>query len=164
MQVVDNWFDYHTLADQGIPVRHISEAPPQQVVAPPPPPPPPPVEEDDNVSWIEDIYDTVDAATGGILPGGVPFGTSLPQHAVTQFSQTAPIPTAPAPVSAPVAAPQGCSTDNMVYKKVCGQWKWVKKRKPRRKRLATASDIKDLTALKGVLGNGQALQSWIATH
>lgn len=60
--------------------------------------------------------------------------------------------------------PGSACGDNMVYKKVCGQYKWVKQRKRRRKRLATASDIKDLTALKGVLGSGQALQSWIATH
>jgi len=39
----------------------------------------------------------------------------------------------------------------------------VKKRR-RRKRLATTSDIKDLAALKQVLGGGQDLKTWIATH
>jgi len=34
----------------------------------------------------------------------------------------------------------------------------------RRKRLATVSDIKDLAALKSVLGNGEAFKTWIATH
>lgn len=45
----------------------------------------------------------------------------------------------------------------------CGQGKWVKRRR-RKKRLASASDIKDLTALLSVFGNGKALQTWIATH
>ena len=38
------------------------------------------------------------------------------------------------------------------------------KRRRRRKRLATVSDIKDLAALKAVLGKGQAFTTWIATH
>lgn len=38
------------------------------------------------------------------------------------------------------------------------------KRRRRRKRLATTSDIKDLAALKAVLGDGQNLKTWIATH
>ncbi len=39
-------------------------------------------------------------------------------------------------------------------------------RKPRRRRrrLATVSDIKDLAALKAVLGAGEAFKTWIATH
>lgn len=56
----------------------------------------------------------------------------------------------------------GCG--NYVYKKVCGEYKWVKQRKRRRKRLATSSDIKDLSALSGVLGKGKLLETWIATH
>ncbi len=46
----------------------------------------------------------------------------------------------------------------------CGQGKWITKRRKRRKRLATASDIKDLSALKSVLGGGKGLDTWIATH
>lgn len=34
----------------------------------------------------------------------------------------------------------------------------------RRRRLATTSDIKDLAALKAVLGGGDAFKTWIATH
>ncbi len=45
----------------------------------------------------------------------------------------------------------------------CGKGAWVKRRR-RRKRLASASDIKDLTSLLSVFGNGKALQTWIATH
>lgn len=125
---------------------------------------PPIVEEENDVGWISDVYDIVDTAAGGWLPGGVPVGSSIPatfgQPTVTQ---------APAPVPAPVAqvpAPaQGVSMKGYVYKDVgCGEWKWVKKQKRRRKRLATASDIKDLNALMNVFGNGKALQAWIATH
>lgn len=60
-----------------------------------------------------------------------------------------------------------CDSDprnNYVLKFSCGQWKWVKKQKRRRKRLATSSDIKDLSSLKGVLGGGKILETWIATH
>lgn len=42
--------------------------------------------------------------------------------------------------------------------------KWQKKSRRRRKRLATQSDLKDLAALKGVLGSGEAFKVWIATH
>lgn len=38
------------------------------------------------------------------------------------------------------------------------------KTRKRRKRLATASDIKDLSALKAILGGGKAFESWIATR
>lgn len=38
------------------------------------------------------------------------------------------------------------------------------KRRRRRRRLATVGDIKDLAALKSVLGNGEAFKTWIATH
>ena len=39
-----------------------------------------------------------------------------------------------------------------------------KPKRRRRRRLATLSDIRDLAALKSVLGNGEAFKTWIATH
>lgn len=39
-----------------------------------------------------------------------------------------------------------------------------KKTRRRRPRLATASDIADLSALESVLGKGQMLKTWIATR
>lgn len=45
----------------------------------------------------------------------------------------------------------------------CGRGKWQKRSKRRKRRLATNGDIKDLGALKSVLGP-QALKTWIATH
>lgn len=45
----------------------------------------------------------------------------------------------------------------------CGQGKWIRRNKRRRRRLATASDIKDLSALKSVT-TGPQMNTWIATH
>ncbi len=45
----------------------------------------------------------------------------------------------------------------------CGQGKWILRGRRRRRRLATASDISDLSSLKTVLGP-KGLQTWIATH
>lgn len=39
-----------------------------------------------------------------------------------------------------------------------------RKSRKRRRRLATASDIKDLSSLKTILGNGTAFKQWIATR
>lgn len=46
----------------------------------------------------------------------------------------------------------------------CGQGKWILKRRRRHRNLATRGDIRDLSALKGVLGTGKLLETWIATH
>lgn len=46
----------------------------------------------------------------------------------------------------------------------CGNGKWLRKRRRRHRNLATRGDIKDLSALKGVLGAGKLLEVWIATH
>lgn len=61
---------------------------------------------------------------------------------------------------------QQAGTKGMVWnpRANCGQGGWVKSRRRRRRRLATVSDIKDLAALKSVLGQGKAFETWIATH
>lgn len=64
-----------------------------------------------------------------------------------------------------IPEPDACGT-NMLWKpatKNCAG-RWIKRSRRRRKRLATASDIRDLNSLKAVLGGGKALESWIATH
>lgn len=127
---------------------------------------------DNEVGWLSDIYDTVDTTLGGILPGGVdPFAgppvlynppSTLPFGDGGVVVTQPPIPTVP---TGPVA--MGCDDDpfkGYVYKKHCGQYRWIKQRRKRRRNLASHSDIKDLNALIAVLGNGKALQSWIATH
>ena len=59
-----------------------------------------------------------------------------------------------------------CGTKGMVWNPNanCGQGKWQRKTKRRRKRLATKSDLADLSSLKGILGTGEAFKVWIATH
>lgn len=61
--------------------------------------------------------------------------------------------------------PTGSGNKGMIWdpNANCGSGKWIKRRKRRRQRLATASDIKDIGALKSVLGP-KALGAWIATH
>lgn len=58
----------------------------------------------------------------------------------------------------------GSCGPNPVYKKVCGQYKWVTPKRRRKKALVTQTDLKGLAALKGVLGQGKLLETWIATH
>ena len=112
------------------------------------------------VSVLGDIYDVIDTGLGGVLPGGVPLGTSpgvvAVQTAAQQFA-------APGPALPQVQVTQQAPT-HQCYKLVNGQWVPVKKYRKRRKRLATATDISDLAKLKGVLGQGKAMSEWIATH
>ncbi len=89
------------------------------------------------------------------------FGSPPPQQV---FSGA----TLPAGTLPPVVIDQGggyCTTEppkGMRWSNAAGGW--IKKTRRRRKRLATSSDLKDLAALKGVLGGGVAFQTWIATH
>ncbi len=128
--------------------------------------------EEDDVSWIEDVYDTVDTALGGWLPGGVPVGSSMPQTIYNQpigGAGPTPVPMPP-PVQPqmPGAVTLGaCDTDpmkGMVWKKHCGTWRWVKQKRRRRRKLVSQSDAQGLSTLIAILGNGKATQAWIATH
>lgn len=51
----------------------------------------------------------------------------------------------------------------LIYDYVTGKWK-IQRRRRRRRRLATTSDIKDLAALKQILGSGASFTTWIATR
>lgn len=128
--------------------------------------------EEDDVGILGDIYDIVDTGFGGMLPGGVPPTYSPftpwggPTSPASQIVSTTPgagivsagpvTPTVIPGTGGPVCQP------TMIFNSHTG--KWTKKRRRRRRQLASRSDIRDLSALKGVLGNGKALQSWIATH
>lgn len=160
LQTVSDWFDYHRLQSQGIPVQHISMAPPQATIV---------SNEDSSVGVLSDIYDVVDAGLGGVLPGGVPFGSSIPG----QVFQTPQVPVAthtgtviPAGTTAMPPMPAQCDPNGPkpVLKFHCGQWKWVFPKRRRRKQLVTQTDIKGLAALKGVVGVGKTMETWIATH
>lgn len=63
-------------------------------------------------------------------------------------------------------APGSTEIREVVIDKATGQVICIrpKKTRHRRKRLATQSDITDLAALKNILGNGKAFDSWIATR
>ncbi len=95
------------------------------------------------------------------------------QYIQTKYAQTGPSPAVYQPAALDFDLPfvdvipdmptNECG-GSMVYKKVCGQYKWVKQSRRRRKRLASRGDLRDLAALKGVLGQGKAFETWIATH
>ncbi len=125
--------------------------------------------EDDDVGILGDIYDTIDQGYGGILPGGVPpfweAGLGGPGNSLVA---PPPVVGGTAPIQGPVPAPAG-GTDGMIYKHTCAKgWHWAKKRKRRRKRLASASDIRDIASLMGAFNvkgaQTQAFNTFIATH
>lgn len=60
--------------------------------------------------------------------------------------------------------PAGCSPRDYVYKYTCDGWRWIKRRKRRRKQLVTKGDIAGLAQLKGTVGAGKTMDTWIATH
>lgn len=132
--------------------------------------------EETDVGVFSDIYDTVDVLSGGWLPGGPVDPWDNP--GVLNFPTT----TTPAPIPPPGPSvvrvgPDGSTMPGQfqvggsceqgpypVWKRVCGQYKWVMPKRRRRKQLATKGDIKSLAALKGVIGGGKSLDTWIATH
>lgn len=128
--------------------------------------------EDEEMGWITEtigeIYTTVDQNVfGGALPGGYiagqapPAGFINPATVMTQGTGAGVVQGAPPPAVAQAACGNGPSP---VYKKVCGVYKWVYPKRRRRRSLATKGDIRDIGALKSVLGGGKALDTWIATH
>ncbi len=129
---------------------------------------PSPLGEEDDVTIFEDIWDVIDENVGGVLPGGTPPfweqppGYSPPPRIPPPTNFPAPAP-APMPPGAPPMQNQQCGPWP-VQKRVCGVYKWVYPKRRRRKQLVTRSDIKGLAALKGVLGAGKAMETWIATH
>lgn len=60
--------------------------------------------------------------------------------------------------------PQVACGPQPVYKKVCGAYRWVIPKKRRRKQLLTNSDAAGLAKLKGLVGVGKTMDTWIATH
>ncbi len=135
----------------------------------------PSIEEEDTMGWLGDVYDDVDAVLGGLLPGGVPPGGNVfdigtgfggPAVAIPTVTTSAPpaisMPGLPPGVSAPQCA-SGNPYPGYIYKWHCGGFRWVKKSKSRRKRLASPTDIKDLAALMPVT-TPQQKSVWIATH
>lgn len=51
-----------------------------------------------------------------------------------------------------------------VFKYSCGGYRWIYPKKKRRKQLLTNSDAAGLAKLKGLVGVGKTMDTWIATH
>jgi len=129
---------------------------------------------DTEMGWFDDAYYWVDENLfGGDLPGGAAPG--LPGGgAGTAFfpggPATGPVPApgtsvVPTVINQPGPGAASCANGaSPVWKKVCGQYKWVYPKRRRRKRLASKGDLADIAALKGILGGGKAFEVWIATH
>lgn len=122
--------------------------------------------EDEDMGWLTDIYDVVDASLGGVLPGGVPFGTVTPTGGAIGVAQHLVAPQPQQQVVMQQQAPAGhCGGGpSPVYKKVCGEYRWVYPKRRRRKALVTSGDAKGLATLKGIVGVGKTMDTWIATH
>ncbi len=129
--------------------------------------------EEPNMSWIEDLYSAVDETIfGGGLPGGFIAGQNAPQTFVQPGAVLAGgggvvVPPAGPPMAPPPGGGGACGPGSggaPVFKSVCGVYKWVYPKRRRRKALATKGDLKDLAALKGILGGGKSFETWIATH
>lgn len=126
--------------------------------------------EETEMGILGDIYTGADILAGGLLPniGGYGVDPGFGVNPVTGFSGPVNLPAVQSgggmvpPTGVPVVV---CPTDDpykgMIYTIKRG---WHKRPRRRRRDLATKGDIKDLGALKGVLGTGKAFELWIATH
>ena len=96
----------------------------------------------------------------GSMVGGAVLG-EVAENVYDFFKDEAPA----LPMNGAAAA---CATkpSDIVYKWSEKDQRYVarKKYKRRRQRLATKSDIKDLASLKGIVGQGKVMETWIATH
>jgi len=128
--------------------------------------------EDDTMD-LGDVYDIIDTGLGGILPGGVPFGSSFPATIYNPPSPVVPLPyDAAAPAIPMASAVPGlppmppCPTrgPKPVLKFYCGRYQWIYPKRRGRKQLFTARDSVQLGNLIGIVGNGALAKTWIATH
>lgn len=133
-------------------------------------------DEEEDMGVLGDIYTAVDTVAGGWLPNIGGYGVNPGAGAVfnvpgTQgvpgsfYAQAPPVPSAsPIPGAMPVSNSCDDPMRGYVYKKVCGEYRWVKPKRRRRRQLVTQSDARGIATLKGLLGTGKAFDTWIATH
>lgn len=147
-------------------VRHPNVAP-----APAPVPAPAPIPVVQDLPATPPIAPTAPTtSTGGNMPldlGGL-LNTAAEAWIAKEFAPQ-PVAYAPTQTIQPIdynVGPLNLDPFDLFTDPVTGQqvMRPKKKCRRRRKRLATVSDIKDLAALKAVLGNGEAFKTWIATH
>lgn len=137
---------------------------PQNIVRSPPPPPAPTIQQR-NPNVALDLGNIITSLGGQYI--NARYNSPVPQvQPVSGISPYIPDALEPYMFDSPVGGGGGCC-DAVVpapprgyhyNRKGC-----LTKNRRRRKRLATASDIKDLSALKAVIGPTQ-LKTWIATH
>ncbi len=178
---VDNWFDFYELKNAGTPVIHTPSGTVWSGGVPGTPgvASTPPIVEDEGMGWISDVYGAVDEVVfGGALPGGYVApnpvqnlgGVTGQVFAQAPVAMPGPVQAQipPIPTGGPVIMSGSCDNNDpykgYVWKKHCGQYRWIKQTRRRRKQLVTQTDLKGLAALKGVLGGGKAFEVWIATH
>lgn len=160
-QAASDWFDYHTKRSAGLNV-----APPGTGQSTPP-----------LIGNQTDMSADVGETFLNILSGAAGqwvnreiWGAPSPVNQIT-MTQPDTQPVAPYEMGGglpgvdciPEPPPNRCGA-KPVWKYHGGGYKWVYPKRRRRRRLATPTDIKDLAALKGTLGNGKAMETWIATH
>lgn len=111
---------------------------------------------------MADLGDVIVAAIGAFA-GDSGGGSALPAVAVTAGAAAA----GALPFGSATMAPESCPGVHWIYDtrlrngQIIG-WRILKRR--RRRSLATEGNLRDLAALKAVLGKGTAFTTWIATH
>ena len=112
---------------------------------------------------LGDIYEIFDeVVAGGWLPGGAERGDIPPPQGGWLPFAGSPDPATLGPGQVGPWVGAAPTKGNLKWNPRTNKWEKCGRR--RRKRLASASDIKDLASLKAVLGNGDAFKTWIATH
>ena len=165
VRTATDWFEYNDLRAAGIPVNPPTRISRTTGVAPASLQTTPGGPEMDLGTLATDLLRQAGTAYINREFGG-PIGGPMLQSAFIDYDREEGFDLGvPGPgVLTPSAPAASCGGASPVYKKVCGQYKWVQPKRRRRKRLATQGDLKDLAALKGILGNGKAFEVWIATH
>jgi len=172
-----DWFEYWDLVNQGIPVQQPSITRVIDTGVQPVPTVQTPILEDTTgdadmagIDW-GGVYEIIDTTVGGILPGGVPFGSSWPQLGMgPQLMPILPVNTgggsALPPITPVVSLGNGASCPIIppgYYMNKFGCL--VKRKKKRRKQLLTQADAAQLSHLLSIAGkNSEVSKAWIATH
>jgi len=130
---------------------------------------------DFGANLIGDWLGTTDGTPGFAIPPGpnvwmgldtdpvIPVGTGT-VLAPAYPGNGLPPPGPPAPPNGGFMGNGNCDGPSPVWKKVCGAYKWVYPKRRRRKQLLTKTDATGLAQLKGIVGSGKVMETWIATH